>query len=50
MFCSRPMASATRTMLAIGALCASLSGPAFAQRASAPAAEEPEIQSYSIDA
>ena len=36
MFRSRPMASATRTTLAIGALCASLSGPAFAQRASAP--------------
>lgn len=49
MFRSRPMASATRTTLAIGALCASLSGPAFAQRASAPAAEEPEIQSYAIN-
>ena len=42
MFRSRPMASATCTTLAIWRLCASLSGPAFAQRASAPAADEPK--------
>lgn len=46
---SRPTATTTRAALAIGALCASLSGTALAQRASAPAPDEPEIQSYAID-
>ncbi|MGP1629598.1 MAG: TorF family putative porin [Giesbergeria sp.] len=46
---SRPTATSTRAALAIGALCAGLSGSALAQSVSAPAPDEPEIQSYAID-
>ena len=49
MFSSRPIASATCVTLAMGALCASLSGAAFAQTTSGPAPDEPKIQSYAID-
>lgn len=49
MFSSRPIASATCVTLAMGALCASLSGAAFAQTTSGSAPDEPKIQSYAID-
>lgn len=49
MHCTPSLASTTRAALALGALCASLSGAAFAQSAAAPAPDEPKIQSYAID-
>ncbi len=49
MHCTHSLASTTRAVLALGALCASLSGAAFAQSAAAPAPDEPKIQSYAID-